>query len=68
MSLRQGFLRLGTGLGLLWLVFWTCAYVIRPQSSENMPFPPALSLTTEIALVTVAILGAPWIVLGFKPN
>ena len=69
MTFRRGFARLGIGLTVLWFVFWTCAYIIRPQSSENAPsLPPALSLTTDIALVAAAILGAPWVVSGFRPN
>jgi hypothetical protein len=53
---------------ILWLVFWTCAYVIRPPSSENAPWPPALSLTTEMALVAIGISGTPWVISGFRPN
>jgi hypothetical protein len=56
------------GLVMLWLVFWTCAYVIRPPSSENASPPPALSLNTDIILIAVAILGMPWIVSGFRPS
>lgn len=67
-GLRRGLLRLAASLGLLWFVFWTFAYVIRPQSSENVPFPPALSLTTEVALATAMLLATPWIVLGFRPD
>jgi hypothetical protein len=68
-ELRRGFIRLGIGLTALWLVFWTCAYVINPPLSENMPSqPPALTLTTGIILLAVAILGMPWIVSGFRPN
>jgi hypothetical protein len=56
-------------LVLLWLAFWTCAYVIKPQTSENAPsLPPALTLTTESVLITGTILAAPWIVKGFQSN
>ena len=68
-DLRSGFLRLGIGVAGLWFVFWTCAYIIRPPASENAPsLPPALSLTTDIALVAATLLGVPWIVAGFRPN
>ena len=69
MTFRRGFMRLGLGLGVLWLVFWTCAYVISPPSSENaQKLPPPLSRTTDIVLLAVAILGMPWVVSGFRPN
>jgi hypothetical protein len=68
-DLRRGFRRLGIGLAVLWFVFWTCAYIIRPSASENAPsLPSALSLTTDIALMVAALLGMPWIVSGFRPN
>jgi hypothetical protein len=68
-NLRRGFLRLGIGLAVLWFVFWTFAYVLRPHSSESEPLSgPAFSLTMDIALMTAAILGVPWIVLGFRSN
>ena len=68
-NLRRGFLRFGIGLALLWFVFWTCAYILRPQASENAPsLPPALSLTTVIALIVASILCAPWILSGFRSN
>jgi len=66
---RRGFMRLGMGLTVLWLVFWTCAYIISPPSSENaQSLPPPLSLATDIVLIAVAILGMPWVVSGFRPN
>ena len=69
MNLRRGVLRFGIGLALLWLVFWTCAYIIKPQSSERAPsLPPALSSTTDIVLIAAVILGVPWVVSGFRSN
>jgi hypothetical protein len=67
-SLRRGFVRLGIGLAVLWFVFWTCAYVMRPLASENAQPLPALSPTTDIALIAVVIVGLPWIVSGFRSN
>jgi hypothetical protein len=68
-NLRRGILRLATGVVVLWLVFWTCAYVIRSRSSENGPPPaPPFSLTTDLALIAVAIIGVPWVVSGFRSN
>jgi hypothetical protein len=61
-NLRRGFVRLGIGLAVLWFVFWTCAYVMRPLASENAQPLPALSPTTDIALIAVVIVGLPWIV------
>ncbi|HJU16905.1 MAG TPA: hypothetical protein VJ770_10590 [Stellaceae bacterium] len=68
MKLRQGFLRLGISLAGLWFGFWTCAYVIKPQLSENSPGPiaPTLSLTAEIALIAVAVFSLWWIVSGIR--
>jgi hypothetical protein len=67
MNLHRGFLRFGIGLVLLWLAFWTCAYIIKPQSSEDAPsLPPALSMITESVLIAGAILVAPWIISGFR--
>lgn len=66
---RRGLARLAVGLTALWLVFWTCAYVIGAPVSENMPSQsPALTLTTGIILVAVAVLGLPWIISGFRQN
>jgi hypothetical protein len=35
MNLRRGFLRLGIGSAVVWIVFWTCAYEISPYTSHN---------------------------------
>jgi hypothetical protein len=62
-------MRLGMGLTVLWLVFWTCAYVIKPPVSENAAsVPPALSLWTAVVVIAVAILGMPWVVSGFRSS
>jgi hypothetical protein len=69
MTARRGVVRLGIGLAVLWLVFWTCAYVMMPQPSENAPsLPPALSLTTAVFVIAAAVLGIPWIISGFRSN
>ena len=61
--IHRGLVRLGIGLAALWLVFWTCAYVIGAPASENMPSQSAaLTLTTSIVLIAVAALGLPWVV------
>jgi len=66
---RRGLGRFAIGLTALWLVFWTCAYVIGAPVSENTPSQPqALTLTTGIVLIIVAVLGLPWVVSGFRPN
>ena len=67
-NLRRGFVRLGIGLAVLWFVFWTCAYVMRPLASEDAQPLPALSPTTDIALIAVAVVGLPWIFSGFRSN
>ncbi len=67
-NLRRGFLRLAIGVAVLWLVFWTFAYVLKPRVSENAPPLPALSLTTEIAVAFTAVLGLPWVVAGFRQD
>jgi hypothetical protein len=67
--IRRGLVRLAMGLAALWLVFWTFAYVIGAPVSENIPAQsPALTLTTGIVLIAVAVLGLPWVVSGFRPN
>lgn len=69
MKLRAGLIRLGQGLAALWLVFWTCVYVIGQPPFENAPTPaPSLSLTTDIVLTVSAILILLWIVSGFRSN
>jgi len=62
-------MRLGIGLTVLWLVFWTCACIISQPSSENaQSLPPPLSRATDIVLIAVVILGMPWVFSGFRPN
>jgi len=57
------------GVTVLWFVFWTCAYIIRSPSSENVTsLPPVFSLNTDIVLIAVAILGMRWVVSGFRRN
>ncbi len=67
-NLRRGFLRLGSGLVVLWFVFWTAAYVLSPRSSENAPVLPVFSPMTNIVLVAAAIVGMPWVAAGFRKN
>ena len=67
--IRRGLVRVAIGLAALWLVFWTCAYVVAAPVSENTSSEPsALTLTTGIVLIAVAVLGLPWVVSGFRPN
>jgi hypothetical protein len=65
-NLRRGVTRLATSLAVLWFVFWTVAYVLAPQKSENMAQDPPLRLPTDIALIAGAILGVPWVVSGLR--
>ena len=72
MNLRRGFLRLGIGLVLLWLVFWNCAYVISPYNTSLKPEPAFVILVTEWrvlapCLIASIVLGA-WIAVGFRSN
>ena len=68
-NFHRGVRRLGIGLVLLWLVFWTSAYIIKPPVSEkSTSVPPAFSLMTDIAVIAAAALGTPWIVSGFRPH
>src|ERR1700730_10532659 len=71
-NLRRGFLRLGIGLVLLWLVFWNCAYVISPYNTSLKPEPAFVILVTEWrvlapCLVAAVVLGG-WIAAGFRSN
>lgn len=69
MNLRRGVVRLGLGLVWVWFVFWTFAYVISSMRSENQgPPPSSFSSRNEIAALVAAILIAPWIVTGFRPD
>jgi len=69
--MRQGLGRLGLGIGMLLFVFWTCAYVIQPRSSEMTSWPPPFSLLTLLFLVFLVFFGAtsvsvaPWVARGF---
>lgn len=69
-NLRRGCLRLGMVLAMLWLVYWSFAYIMRPQPSENLPSPPGpeLSATAIIVLTAAAILGLWWIVSGMRSD
>jgi hypothetical protein len=66
-NFRRGLTRLGIGLWVLWLVFWTFAYAIRTPVSENAVSPPPLFAVT-LVVIAVAILVLPWIASGFRPN
>lgn len=69
-SLRRGFLRLGISLVVLWLVFWTFAYVLNPQSSIK-PGPATFAIRVMAwgvsgpCLLGAVILGI-WTVVGFR--
>jgi hypothetical protein len=67
-NLRRGAMRLAMGLIGLWLLFWTCAYVLAPRTTEEDEMPPALTGRTEIAMAAALLLGLPWVVSGFRPN
>jgi hypothetical protein len=71
-NLRRGFLRLGIGLVLLWLVFWNGAYVISPYNTSLKSEPAFVILVTEWrvlapCLVASIVLGA-WIAAGFRSD
>ena len=69
MNLRRGFTRIGIGLAVLWLVFWTLAYVVGQPRSENLSSAGAvLSSTAEVVLAATAIVVLLWIVSGFRSN
>jgi len=66
-SRRQGIIRLGIGLVLLWFVFWTFAYVMRPHLSDNPRVPETpFSLVTQLAMVLATGFIGPWVVAGFR--
>ena len=71
-NLRRGFLRVGIGAVLLWLVFWNCAYLISPYNTSLKPEPAFVILVTEWRvlapfLVASVVLGG-WIAEGFRSN
>jgi hypothetical protein len=64
---RPGLVRLGIGLAVLWFVFWTFGYVMRPHASDNPrvrenPF----SLITQLAMVIAVGFVGPWVIAGFQ--
>ena len=66
---RQALVRLGIGVAVLWFVFWTFAYVMRPHESDNPRVPEnPFSLVTQIAMVIAAGLVGPWVLAGFRPG
>jgi hypothetical protein len=67
-NLRCGLPRLAIWLTVLWLVFWTFAYVLRPVASEDAPPLPAFSASTAIAVGAASVLGLPWVIAGFRPD
>lgn len=69
-NLRQGFARLALCLWLVWFVYWTCAYAMRSQASENHPTPLPLLTLLALAPFLIAALafGIRWIVSGFRPS
>ena len=72
LNLQRGYVRLGIGLTVLWFVFWSCAYVIRPYT-RLMPEPTSfarLVMSPGILgpCVMVALVLAYWIAAGFRPN
>jgi hypothetical protein len=71
-ALGRGGKRLGTGVVVVWFVFWTCAYVARSPSSENMPIVGSLPLMEYVVLapllLAAAIFGARWIISGFRSS
>ena len=68
----KGFLRLGIGLVLLWLVFWNCAYVISPYNTSLKPEPAFVILVTEWSVLTPCLVASivlgGWIAAGFRSN
>jgi hypothetical protein len=68
-NLRQGLLRLALGAAAMWFVFWTCAYVLGPQTSEMFETPPpAFTAPTVIVLIVVALFLLPWIAFAFRSD
>jgi len=54
---------------VLWLAFWTCAYVIGQNPSEDLPSPAlALSLPTNVILAAAGIFILSWGISGFRSN
>ena len=70
MSLRLGFRRMGISLVVLWLVFWTFAYVLNPQSPIK-PGPATFAIRVMAwgvsgpSLIAAVILGV-WTAMGFR--
>ena len=72
MNLRRGFLRLAISSALLWLVFWTSAYILTPYSSmrpEPASFWIRVTATGVLVpcLVAAVILGC-WIAAGLRSS
>jgi hypothetical protein len=71
--LDRGFRRVGISAFLVWVAFWTWAYVMRPIKSASAPSTlPTLSWSdasvyAPLALA-VAIVLVRWIIAGFRSN
>jgi hypothetical protein len=69
-NVRRGFQRLVFGLVLVWVLFWTSAYVVRSPSFESGAMPRPFSLRTDIVLIIGHSSGALdrlWLPLGLRP-
>jgi heme A synthase len=64
-------MRLGIGLVLLWVVFWTFAYVIDPYSSlkPDLAYMARITAWSVLApcLLATVILGG-WVAAGFRSS
>jgi hypothetical protein len=66
-NVQRGLQRLAAIIAVLWFVFWTVAYVVRPYTSASHPTSlPPLALFTKAALIAVALAGGLWAVAGLR--
>jgi len=66
MNLRRGGLRLLFSLAVLWLVYWSFAFVFRTPQSIALPGIAQLPPAVAVSLVGGAIFALWWTVSGFR--
>lgn len=70
---HRGLVRLAVVLAVLWFVYWSFVYVLRPRAAENAPYSDLtlaspMGIALAIALIVGAVAGAAWVRAGLRPT